>query len=66
MKQDAIIGGIMGVIIGDALGSPVQFMTKTEIRKNPITDMTGGGIYGLEPGAWSDDRTRFASIANYK
>ncbi|MHB8075989.1 ADP-ribosylglycohydrolase family protein [Desulfosporosinus fructosivorans] len=55
MKQDAIIGGVMGVIIGDALGLPVQFMTKTEIRKNPITDMTGGGAFGLEPGAWSDD-----------
>lgn len=55
MKQDAITGGVMGVIIGDALGLPVQFMTKTEIRKNPITDMTGGGAFGLEPGAWSDD-----------
>ncbi|MDR3601978.1 MAG: ADP-ribosylglycohydrolase family protein [Desulfosporosinus sp.] len=55
MKQDAIIGGVMGVVIGDALGLPVQFMTKTEIRKNPITDMTGGGIFDLEPGAWSDD-----------
>jgi ADP-ribosyl-[dinitrogen reductase] hydrolase len=55
LKHDAIIGGVMGVIIGDALGLPVQFMTKTEIRKNPITDMTGGGVFDLEPGAWSDD-----------
>ena len=47
MKQDAIIGGVMGVIIGDALGLPVQFMTKTEIRKNPITDMTGGGAFEI-------------------
>jgi len=55
LKQDAIIGGIMGVVIGDALGLPVQFMTKTEIEKSPITGMTGGGAFGLEPGAWSDD-----------
>ncbi len=63
MKQDAIIGGIMGVIIGDALGLPVQFMTKTEIRKNPITDMTGGGAFGLEPGAWSDDSSLTLCLA---
>lgn len=49
MKRGAIIVGIIGVVIGDALGLPVQFMTKTEIRKNPITDMTGGGAFGLEP-----------------
>ena len=45
MKRGAIIGGILGVVIGDALGLPVQFMTKTEIRKNLITDMTGGGAF---------------------
>ncbi len=55
MERDTIVGGVMGVVIGDALGLPVQFMTKTEIKKNPITDMTGGGAFGLEPGAWSDD-----------
>ena len=63
MKQDAIIGGVIGVIIGDALGLPVQFMTKTEIRRNPITDMTGGGTYGLEPGAWSDDSSLTLCLA---
>ena len=63
MKRDAIMGGVMGVIIGDALGLPVQFMTKTEIRKNPITDMTGGGAFGLEPGTWSDDSSLTLCLA---
>ena len=63
MNQDAIIGGVMGVIIGDALGLPVQFMTKTEISKNPITEMTGGGVFGLEPGAWSDDSSLTLCLA---
>ncbi|MCB8814546.1 ADP-ribosylglycohydrolase family protein [Desulfosporosinus sp. SRJS8] len=63
LKRDAIIGGVMGVIIGDALGLPVQFMTKTEIKKNPITDMTGGGVFGLEPGAWSDDSSLTLCLA---
>jgi len=63
LKQDAILGGVMGVIIGDALGLPVQSMTKTEIRKNPITEMTGGGAFGLEPGAWSDDSSLTLCLA---
>jgi len=63
LKQDAIIGGVMGVVIGDALGLPVQFMTKTEIKKNPITEMTGGGAFGLEPGAWSDDSSLTLCLA---
>lgn len=63
MKQESIIGGIMGVIIGDALGLPVQFMTKTEISKNPITGMIGGGTFGLEPGAWSDDSSLTLCLA---
>jgi ADP-ribosylglycohydrolase len=63
LNQDAIIGGVMGVIIGDALGLPVQFMTKTAISKNPITEMTGGGVFGLEPGAWSDDSSLTLCLA---
>ena len=63
LNQDAIIGGIIGVVIGDALGLPVQFMTKTEISKNPITDMTGGGAFGLELGAWSDDSSLTLCLA---
>jgi len=63
LKQDSIIGGVMGVVIGDALGLPVQFMTKTEIKKNQITDMTGGGAFGLEPGAWSDDSSLTLCLA---
>jgi len=63
LKQDALLGGIMGVVIGDALGLPVQFMTKTEISKNPITGMTGGGTFDLEPGAWSDDSSLTLCLA---
>lgn len=63
MKQDAILGGVIGVVIGDALGLPVQFMTKTEIRENPVTDMRGGGAFDLDPGAWSDDSSLTLCLA---
>ncbi len=33
------IDGIMGVVIGDALGMPVQFLTREEVQENPVTKM---------------------------
>lgn len=63
LNEKAVIGGIIGVVVGDALGLPVQFMTKTEIRKKPITEMTGGGTFRLEPGAWSDDSSLTLCLA---
>ena len=49
------IDGIMGVVVGDALGMPVQFWTREEIAENPITGMRGYGSYNMAPGTWSDD-----------
>lgn len=40
MKQ-IWLDGIMGVIVGDALGLPVQFQSRRELAKNPVTDMRG-------------------------
>ena len=47
--------GIMGVIVGDALGLPIQFLSREEIRKNPVTDMRGYGTFNMPAGTWSDD-----------
>ncbi len=49
------LDGIMGVIVGDALGLPVQFLSREEVRKNPITDMRGYGTFNKPEGTWSDD-----------
>ena len=49
------LAGIMGVIIGDALGMPVQFMEREELKINPVTSMQGYGTYNMPPGTWSDD-----------
>ena len=35
--------GIMGLIVGDALGVPVEFYPRDELEKNPITKMKGNG-----------------------
>ena len=49
------IEGIMGVVIGDALGMPVQFVNRGEVKKSPIEGMKGYGTYNMPPGTWSDD-----------
>ena len=49
------INGMMGVVIGDVLGMPVQFVTREELKESPVTTMEGYGTYDMPPGTWSDD-----------
>lgn len=54
-NNDRIKGGILGVIVGDALGLPVQFLTREEVLKKPVTGMRGYGTFNYPAGTWSDD-----------
>lgn len=47
-SSSPVLSGLMGVCIGDALGFPVQFISREERIKDPVTGMTR---YSL----WSDD-----------
>ena len=47
-----IYSGIMGLVVGDALGVPVEFNRRDSFH---VTDMIGYGTYDLPPGTWSDD-----------
>ena len=49
------LDGIMGVVIGDALGCPVQFESRKEVAKHPVTGMRGYGTFNLPEGSWTDD-----------
>ena len=46
---------LLGVATGDALGVPIEFKSREDIKSNPVTDMIGYGTYNLPPGIWSDD-----------
>ena len=46
-------GALLGLAIGDALGTALEFQRPGTFE--PITDMVGGGPFGLEPGQWTDD-----------
>ena len=49
------LNGIMGVVAGDALGCPVQFESREEVARHPVTGMRGYGTFNLPEGSWTDD-----------
>jgi ADP-ribosyl-[dinitrogen reductase] hydrolase len=47
--------------VGDAIGTTVEFMRRGSFT--PVTDMTGGGPFGLKPGQWTDDTSMALCLA---
>ncbi len=46
---------VMGHIIGDALGVPVEFFPREKLSEAPVTDMRAFGSHNVPAGTWSDD-----------
>jgi len=65
MKTDKIVGTMMGLAVGDALGVPVEFMDRESIRdKYGVLDkMVGGGSWGQKAGTVSDDTAMALAVA---
>jgi ADP-ribosyl-[dinitrogen reductase] hydrolase len=50
------LGAYYGLAVGDALGAPIEFLTKREIaQRGTHREMTGGGWLKLKPGQITDD-----------
>lgn len=49
------LSGLMGLCVGDALGVPVEFTSRAERIKFPVTKMLGYGTWHQPPGTWSED-----------
>lgn len=47
-----VFDGIMGLVVGDALGVPFEFKQRDTFK---CTDMVGYGTYNQPAGTWSDD-----------
>ena len=47
--------GIIGLAMADAVGVPVEFINREELKKEPVTDIMGHGTYDMPEGCWSDD-----------
>lgn len=56
---------LIGTAVGDALGAPLEFMTKREIsaKYGHYAEMTGGGWLRLKPGQVTDDTEMTLCIA---
>ena len=55
-------GCMIGLAAGDALGTTVEF--KSPGSFSPLTDIVGGGPFGLEPGQWTDDTSMALCLAD--
>ena len=54
-------GCLLGLAAGDAVGTTVEFAPRGSFT--PLTDMVGGGPFGLEPGQWTDDSSMALCLA---
>src|SRR3954447_10436038 len=54
-------GCLLGLACGDAVGTTVEF--KPPGTFPPVTDMVGGGPFGLPRGAWTDDTSMALCLA---
>jgi ADP-ribosylglycohydrolase len=54
-------GCLLGLAAGDALGTTVEFESPGSFP--PLTDIVGGGPFGLKPGEWTDDTSMALCLA---
>ena len=47
--------GMYGLIVGDALGVPVEFTSRAERKADPVMGMRSYGTHNQPAGTWSDD-----------
>lgn len=58
---DRAIGALLGLAVGDAVGTTLEFERPGTFT--PIDDMVGGGPFHLEPGQWTDDTSMALCLA---
>ncbi len=54
-------GALLGLAAGDAVGTTVEFSPPGTFE--PVSDMTGGGPFGLQAGEWTDDTSMALCLA---
>ncbi|WP_182180660.1 ADP-ribosylglycohydrolase family protein [Methylobacterium radiotolerans] len=59
--EDRARGAFLGLAVGDALGSTLEFEERDELPHH--TEMLGGGPFDLKPGQWTDDTSMALALA---
>jgi ADP-ribosyl-[dinitrogen reductase] hydrolase len=58
---DRYRGALLGLACGDAVGTTVEFRSRGSFPR--VTDMVGGGPFGLKAGQWTDDTSMALCLA---
>ncbi len=61
ISLDRYRGCWLGLAVGDALGTALEFTTPGSFE--PLTDIVGGGPFGLKAGQWTDDTAMAMCLA---
>lgn len=61
--ENIVKAGIFGVCIGDALGVPVEFKKREDLKKSPVTGYLEFMSWNQPKGTWSDDSSLTLCIA---
>lgn len=64
MDKKIWLSGVMGLVVGDACGVPVEFTRREKLKDNPVVDMREYGTHDQPRGSWSDDSSM--ALANLK
>lgn len=62
LSREKFQGALLGLACGDAVGATVEFRPRGTFA--PVTDMVGGGPFGLPPGYWTDDTSMALCLAD--
>ena len=59
--RDRYQGCLVGLVVGDAVGTAVEFKARGSFT--PLADTVGGGPFNLKPGQWTDDTSMALCLA---
>jgi ADP-ribosyl-[dinitrogen reductase] hydrolase len=60
-ERDRYRGALLGLAVGDALGTTLEFEPPGSF--DPVSDIVGGGPFNLRPGQWTDDTSMALCLA---
>ena len=60
--EDRAIGALLGLAVGDALGTTLEFSRRD--AHSPVVDIVGGGPFRLKRGEWTDDTSMALCLAD--
>jgi ADP-ribosylglycohydrolase len=55
MSKNSIRAALLGLAVGDALGVPVEFISRHVRQRDPVTGLRAYGTHHQPAGTWSDD-----------